>query len=76
MFNPIKTFKMFFDFVIEVLGIRTIMLFMLTIWVTLPLIVFMQDSSLGASLYIGFCFFVALISFNKKAYKDKKTREG
>jgi len=72
MFNPINKLKEFFNFIVEVLGVKTVILFIVTIWVTLPLIMFMQDSNLGTSLYVGFCFFVALISFNKKAFKRKK----
>lgn len=29
--------------------------------------VLLQDSTLGASLFIGFCFFIAIMSINKKA---------
>lgn len=28
--------------------------------------IFLMDSTLGASLYTGYCFFMAVISFNKK----------
>ena len=30
---------------------------------------FLLDSTLGVSIYIGFCFFIAVISFNKKVLK-------
>lgn len=36
---------------------------------------FFLDSILGASIYIGFCFFIAVISFNKKAFKQKETKK-
>ena len=35
---------------------------------------FFMNSNLGASLYIGFCFFIAIISFNKKVFKRKETK--
>lgn len=35
---------------------------------------FLLDSTLGASVYIGFCFFIAVISINKKAFKRKETK--
>lgn len=36
---------------------------------------FFLDSTLGASLFIGYCFFIAVISFNKKALKGEKSKE-
>ena len=36
---------------------------------------FLLDSTLGVSIYIGFCFFIAVISFNKKAFKQKETKK-
>jgi len=36
---------------------------------------FLLDSTLSASIYIGFCFFIAVISFNKKAFKQKETKK-
>lgn len=35
---------------------------------------FLLDSTLGYSLFVGYCFFIAIISFNKKAFKRKKTK--
>jgi len=64
--NPIKKFNDFFDFVVEVLGKRTVTLLFVVLWFTLMLNLFFQKSTLGASLYIGFCFFISLISFNRK----------
>jgi len=54
---------------------QPIYIMILTIWICLPLIIFFQDSSLGASIYIGFCFFIAIISFNKKAFKQENTKK-
>lgn len=36
---------------------------------------FLLDSTLGYSLYAGFCFFIVIISFNKKAFKQEKTKK-
>ena len=36
---------------------------------------FFMNSNLGASLYIGFCFFITILSINKKAFKQQKTEE-
>jgi len=36
---------------------------------------FLLDSTLGASLYIGFCFFITILFFNKKAFKHEETKE-
>jgi len=35
---------------------------------------FLLDSTLGYSLYAGYCFFIALIFFNKKALKEEKIK--
>lgn len=37
--------------------------------------IFFMDSNFGASLYIGFCFFITILSINKKAFKRQKTEK-
>lgn len=76
MFNPIKKFNDFFNFIFKVLGKKIVTLLIVIMWFTLMLNMFFQDSISGVSLYVGFCFFVAVISFNKKAFKPKKTEKG
>jgi len=36
---------------------------------------FFMDSTLGYSLFAGYCFFITIISFNKKVFKRKETKE-
>lgn len=36
---------------------------------------FLLDSTLGYSLYVGFCFFIVIISFNKKVNKQEETEK-
>jgi len=36
---------------------------------------FLLDSTLGASLFVGYCFFVAIVFFNKKALKQEETKK-
>lgn len=39
------------------------------------LTVFLLDSTLGASLYVGFIWFIAIMSINRKAYKQKNIKK-
>lgn len=36
---------------------------------------FLLNSNLGFSLYIGFCFFIAVISFNRKPFKREEAKK-
>lgn len=63
----------FFNFIVDVLGIKTVILFSMTSLLCALLIAYFQKTTLGASIYIGFCFFITVISFNKKAFKREKT---
>jgi len=36
---------------------------------------FLLNSTLGYSLFTGYCFFIAIISFNKKALKQEEPKD-
>ena len=55
---------------IHILYLASIILFFVSF-----LSAFFMDSTFGYSLYAGFCCFITIIFFNKKAFKKEKPKE-
>lgn len=76
LFNPIKVLNDFLRFIVDVLGIKIIIILSSTMLLNTILIKDFQKETLGYSLYAGFCFFILILSINKKAFKQETQKEG
>lgn len=71
LFNPLKILNDFLKFIVQVLGLKVIMILSATLLINAILIKDFQNTTIGYCIYVGFVIFVAILSFNRKPFKSK-----